>query len=178
MLIKFSLNKMCVLLVAASFTLVSNLVMAEQEHTTIIKLEQNLSEIKLMVDQGKASHVLQFNKSELGSAALNEKISQLPQEVQSEVHQALHQLKSGKPGQVKVIEEKIMHRIVDAPVAPDAPPAPNAPAALPHDVQVMKFVFETKGEAGHEFLLIKSLLEKATLNSEQKQQIQSLLNSK
>ena len=175
MLIKFSLNKICALLVVASFILVSNLVMAEQEQTTIIKLEQNQSEIKLMVDQGKASHVLQFNKSELGSAALNEKISQLPPEVQGEVHQVLHQLKSGESGQVKVIEEKIMHRIINAPVAPDAPPAPPA---LPHDVQVMKFVFETDGKDGHEFLLIKSMLEKATLSAEQIDEIQNLLDSK
>lgn len=190
----FMLNKFSQLLLSAGLMVASGLVMAEQAKTTVIKLEKELSDVKVLVDEGQGSQFIQFDTSELGSAELDEKINQLPADTQEKVRKLLAKMESGEGKNVFIMDDKTIetfsdgddtsHKMVfisngdelnfDIPSPPDAPDIP----AEPHKVKMMKFAFEMAGEEGHEFMLIKTLLQKAKLNPEQIDEIQTLLNSK
>ncbi|MDP5214786.1 hypothetical protein ORJ66_17175 [Pseudoalteromonas tunicata] len=188
----FMLNKFSQLLLSAGLMVASGLVMAEQAKTTVIKLEKELSDVKVLVDEGQGSQFIHFDKSELGSAELDEKINQLPADTQEKVRKLLAKMAAGDGKNVFILDDKTIETFSDDTShkmvfisngdelnfdIPSPPPAPNAPAQS-HNVKVMKFAFEMDGEEGHEFMLIKTLLQKAKLNPEQIDEIQTLLNSK
>lgn len=194
MLLTHSLNKFSQLLLVSGLMLASGVVAAQNTQTTMIKLEQDLSDLKVMVNEGQGNHVIHFDKSELGSAQLDEKISQLPAESQEKVRKLLTQIESGEGKNVFVLKDKVIEAYTDGDdithkmvfisqgyeLNIDIPPPPAAPNAPKHPehVKVMKFALDIEGEGGHEFAVIKSLLQNATLTPEQIDEIQTLLNSK
>lgn len=189
MLVTHSLNKLSQLVLASGLLLASGLVAAQNVQTTVVKLEKDASDMKVMVDEGQGAHVIQFDSSELGSAELDDKISQLPAEAQEKVRKLLTQIESGEGKNVFVLKDKTIETYMDGDgsdhkvmfishaedINVEIPPAP----AHPEHVKVMKFALEMDGgEKNHEFMMIKSLLKSATLTPEQIDEIQTLLNKK
>ena len=194
MLVTHSLNKLSQLVLVSGLLLTSGLVAAKHVQTTVVKLEKDASDMKVMVDEGQGAHVIQFDSSELGGAELDDKISQLPAEAQEKVRKLLTQIESGEGKNVFVLKDKVIEAYTDGDdithkmvfisqgdeLNIDIPPPPAAPNAPKHPehVKVMKFALDIEGEGGHEFAVIKSLLQNATLTPEQIDEIQTLLNSK
>lgn len=102
----FMLNKFSQLLLSAGLMVASGLVMAEQAKTTVIKLEKDLSDVKVLVDEGQGSQFIQFDTSELGSAELDEKINQLPADTQEKVRKLLAKMESGEGKNVFIMDDK------------------------------------------------------------------------